>query len=270
MQEDVIQPSSEIEIGPYGMTCRMPKAATATSDLSATSSVILTDLASAKISSVADYESPRVRGEHLTSVTTFGQELLGMDDAHQRLDHLCSLMVSDIFHGQNAVVLQVEGRESHSPAQVLVEINLAGQTGYIPRTLLQAVGERLASVMTSNVDGQPDTIKLTVEALIQPMAGRTKPPIQPQPPIAGDRSSPPGPRPNHGDIHRRTVRTAGRIGPFARHEWSTRPPELDLYGHAKRTAGPDCRDHYPKDDADSRPAITSGRPYVLAGPASTT
>ena len=270
VQEDVIRPSNEIEIGPYGMTYRIPEAATATSDLSATTSVILTDAASAKINLVADYESPRVGVKHLTSVTTFGQELLGMDNAHQRLDHLCSLMVSDIFHGQNAVVLQVEGRESHSPAQVLAEINLAGQTGYIPQSLLQAVRERLAPGMASNVNGQPDAIGLTVEALIQPMAGRPKPPTRPQRPSAGDRSSPPGPRPNHRDIHRRAVRTTGRIGPFARHERSTRPPELDLYGRDRRPAGPDCRDHYPKDDTDSRPALASGRPHVLAGPASTT
>lgn len=128
-------------------------------------------------------EPAKVASEHLARLASFGDELIATEDPGQRLANLCSLMVSEQFHGHAALALRLERGIDPSEPAVLSPLQqrpgVVAMVSHISRTLLRAVLHEGEAMMATNANSPADAgaafgpgveaIELSIGADVTPM-----------------------------------------------------------------------------------------------------
>jgi pSer/pThr/pTyr-binding forkhead associated (FHA) protein len=158
--EAVVKPGDLIQLGDYALTLTPPPEGSGQGSGApvppevANVKVPVVEGEAGRISTLPATETPRLSAAHLSSLSQFGQELLGQEDHTQRLAMLCKLMVQPSFHGRAALVLRAS-KESFTepPKPICTPAAAAGYeqwSPYISRTLLRTMLARNEPALASN------------------------------------------------------------------------------------------------------------------------
>jgi phosphoserine phosphatase RsbU/P len=101
---------------------------------------------------VVDLEPPRIAASHLRSLLDHSRLLLAMADPQQRIESLCELIVRPDFLGTMAIAIRIgDGRISHLSPPMRPQRSPAQGRPYISGRVIDALREKRASVLASNV-----------------------------------------------------------------------------------------------------------------------
>ena len=153
--EHLLKPGDIVQVGEFSLTFANVQES---SPLLAHSAARISfgDAGSGKIAGLRDFagDPPRLGATHLSILSDFGQELLGLTEPDQRLAALCGLMVRPEFHGRTAMALRAsKDAASEAPRALCAPQSAAGERGrepYISRSLLRTMLRRNEPVLASN------------------------------------------------------------------------------------------------------------------------
>jgi sigma-B regulation protein RsbU (phosphoserine phosphatase) len=157
--ESVVKPGDLIEVGEFSLTfsnpeeTRNPTPAPIPQTTQAVN-VPLVDGHAGKISTLREFETPRLSATHLSTLSEFGQQLVNIEEHGQRLSALCKLMVRPEFRGRSALILRASKEAFNDPPKPLCTPESAESykdwSPYISRTLLRTLLARNEPVLASN------------------------------------------------------------------------------------------------------------------------
>jgi phosphoserine phosphatase RsbU/P len=147
--ERLLSPGDVIAVGDYKLAfVTAPRAAVP----DALDYALVDDDNPTAIRRVVDLEPPRIAASHLRSLLDHSRHLLTVADAQQRIESLCELIVRPDFLGTMAIAIRVgDGRISHLSAPMRAQRFPAQGRPYISGRVIDALREKRASVLASNV-----------------------------------------------------------------------------------------------------------------------
>lgn len=187
VQEHLLEPTDILQVEDFTLQPRGLGSTTRKRRLGdTTGSVTMGDDNLPNITSLQDIETPKVSASHISVLSKFADELLTIEDATQRLERLCQLMVSEPMHGKSAVVLRISrnpGNTASDAQNVICGPHSSrnwkrGELPYVSRTLLHSARLSNAPVVASNVASDTGVVALslagsvmTVAAIACPLSG---------------------------------------------------------------------------------------------------
>jgi serine phosphatase RsbU (regulator of sigma subunit)/pSer/pThr/pTyr-binding forkhead associated (FHA) protein len=156
--EQLLKSGDLIQVGEFSITLA---SAEETAPVESSSTVIVpsTEPTTGRITSLRDFETPRLAATHLSTLSEFGQRLLSIESVADRLNALCALMVHSEFHGRSAIVLRASKESFTEPPKPLCNPQTApgeqSNSSYISRTLLRTMLARNEPVLASNAPHGP-------------------------------------------------------------------------------------------------------------------
>ncbi len=159
--ESVVKPGDLIQLGEFALTLSPVEDSNA-EPLPPTGSTIQTNLSVVdgqvgRITSLKDFDIPRLSATHLSTLSEFGQQLVAAEDPAARFSALCKLMVSPEFRGRSALVLRASKESLTEPPKSLCPAEAAEKykdwQPYVSRTVLRTVVARNEPVLAGNTAG---------------------------------------------------------------------------------------------------------------------
>lgn len=176
-EEHLIEPGDTIQIEQFTITLNLDGPARQRPRTGRSSiGVTLSDMDSANVARLADFESPKIDASHLTMLTEFAGNLLSTEDPDARLEALCKLMVGKEFSGNAAMALRISLTDEKAEPEVIRDPIHAknwrsDEQPYISRTMLRNVRESNAPVIASNVSaGGKDVVEISLASNVVEMA----------------------------------------------------------------------------------------------------
>ncbi|HUO09200.1 MAG TPA: SpoIIE family protein phosphatase [Phycisphaerae bacterium] len=159
--ESVVKPGDLIQLGEFLLTLSAADETKADAPppqaAGVEASVSVVDGQVGRITSLKDFEIPRLSAAHLSTLSEFGQQLVAIDDAGARLSALCRLMVSAEFRGRSALVLRASKENLTEPPKPLCAVEATEKykdwQPYVSRTVLRTVVARNEPVLAGNTAG---------------------------------------------------------------------------------------------------------------------
>lgn len=152
--EHMLKPGDHVQIGEFSLSLATLQEEPAPAPSEQTTQVNMQDAETGRISSMRDFETPRLAATHLSTLSEFGQQLLAIEEPAQRLVALCKLMVQPEFHGRSALILRASKESFTEAPKPLCEAALAAGdediTPYISKTLVRTLLARNEPVLASN------------------------------------------------------------------------------------------------------------------------
>jgi sigma-B regulation protein RsbU (phosphoserine phosphatase) len=149
--ELLLKPGDLIQLGEFSLTLSALSEPPHFQPTSSTLSIVDND--HGHLSSLGDFEPPRLAATHLSLLSDFGQQLLTLDDPAQRLLALCRLMVRPEFRGTAALALRASKDSLADPPKPLCEPQSppdAQTAPYISKTLIRTLLARNEPILASN------------------------------------------------------------------------------------------------------------------------
>jgi pSer/pThr/pTyr-binding forkhead associated (FHA) protein len=165
--ESVVKPGDLIQLGEFALTLSAleetrPVAEPAPRDTTLQANVSVVDGQVGRITSLKEFDTPRLSATHLSTLSEFGQQLMGIEDPAGRLSALCKLMVSAEFRGKSAVALRASKELLNEPPKPLCGVEAGGgqkdAQPYVSRTLLRTVLARNEPVLAGNSGNSRGTL----------------------------------------------------------------------------------------------------------------
>jgi phosphoserine phosphatase RsbU/P len=163
--ETVVKPGDLIQLGEFALTLspledsRAEPPAPASTTMNANLSMV--DGQVGRITSLKDFDTPRLSATHLSTLSEFGQQLVATEDPAARLSALCKLMVSPEFRGRSALVLRASKENLTDPPKPLCPAEANDKykdwQPYVSRTVLRTVVARNEPVLAGNTGGSRGT-----------------------------------------------------------------------------------------------------------------
>jgi hypothetical protein len=158
ISEHMLKPGDVAQLGEFLLTLsasgELPALEPATMGMGADARIGITDADAGRISSLRDFDVPRLSATHLSILSEFGQQLLTLLSPAERMTAMCSLMVRKEFHGRSAMVLRASKESFTEPPKPLCAPQSApgdkNLSPYISRTLLRTMLARNEAVLASN------------------------------------------------------------------------------------------------------------------------
>ncbi len=159
--ESVIKPGDLIQVGEFALTLSPAEDAHANPPTPAgntpQASLSVVDGQVGRITSLKDFEIPRLSATHLSTLSEFGQQLVATEDPTARFSALCKLMVSSEFHGRSALILRASKENLTEAPKPLCPAQAAEKykdwQPYVSRTVLRTVVARNEPVLAGNTAG---------------------------------------------------------------------------------------------------------------------
>jgi sigma-B regulation protein RsbU (phosphoserine phosphatase) len=170
--ERTIAAGDRVEIGGFTLHIRRPNIPPTAAGQETTQTVPVSDGESSAIVPLAQMKAPMVAASHLSMLLAFGQSLLEIEDARQRLDAVCRLMVGGEFGGRWAAAMRVQ-KETATPhflCEPAIRMDRPGGVPHVSKGLLRAVCKRGEPVMASNQAAGPVDVQLSVAAEVMAMS----------------------------------------------------------------------------------------------------
>jgi phosphoserine phosphatase RsbU/P len=161
--ESLVKPGDLIQIGDFSLALMSQEdsPSAAPTPITAAASKVRMPVVeghAGKISTLQEFESPRLNAAHLSILSDFGQQLLSLEEPDERRRSLCKLMVRPEFHARSAVALRASKESLTEPPKPLCPPQAAAGyeewSPYISRTLLRAMLVRNEPAMASNSAGR--------------------------------------------------------------------------------------------------------------------
>jgi sigma-B regulation protein RsbU (phosphoserine phosphatase) len=165
--ESVLRNGDTVGMGAFALRFFQPPAAAGETTASdPQNSVLISSAQSGPIASLAEGAVPKVAASHLSSLIAFGRQLVGVQDAGERLRGLCRLMVGDEFGGWSAMVIRLCMDRPADPPRVICGPEARPEhrawKPYVSGTLLQAVRQRRELLLASNAAEAPVDVQLSL------------------------------------------------------------------------------------------------------------
>jgi sigma-B regulation protein RsbU (phosphoserine phosphatase) len=158
--ESVVKPGDLIQLGEFAITLSpteetRPESPAGNTTLQSNLSVV--DGQVGRITSLKDFEIPRLSATHLSTLSEFGQQLVATEDPTARFSALCKLMVSSEFRGRSALVLRASKESLTEAPKPMCPAEAADKykdwQPYVSRTVLRTVVARNEPVLAGNTAG---------------------------------------------------------------------------------------------------------------------
>ena len=172
VSERTIAAGDRIEIGGFTLHIRRLDLSPTAAGCETTQSVLVSDGESSAIVPLAQMKAPMVAASHLSMLLAFGQSLLEIEDARQRLEAVCQLMVGGEFGGRWAAAMRVQKKNAtpHFLCEPALRMDRPGAPPHVSKGLLRAVCKRGEPVMASNQAAGPVDVKLSIAADVMAMS----------------------------------------------------------------------------------------------------
>jgi phosphoserine phosphatase RsbU/P len=168
VNESVVKPGDLIQVGEFSLTLFATEdtrastpAPLAPNSSTTTLNMPVVDAPAGKISTLREFEPPRLSATHLSILSEFGQALLSIEDHNQRVIALCKLMVRSELHGRSAVVLRASKEVLNEPPKPLCNPECGAEfqnwSPYISRSLLRTLLARNEPILASNTGSHAPT-----------------------------------------------------------------------------------------------------------------
>ncbi|WP_242515878.1 SpoIIE family protein phosphatase [Sorangium cellulosum] len=166
INEKVLKPGDRIGIGDYllefQLTARAPRVPIDPGGLH------FEEDKPTAIRKLGELDPPRIAAKHLFTLMDLSRRLLSIEDATDRFDALCQLMVREDFHGSMALALRLRQNGAltilsgpHRPFQSLRREDSVAPP-YISRRVLAAVQDTREPVLAGNLVSDSATVELTM------------------------------------------------------------------------------------------------------------
>lgn len=153
IKEHLLKPGDLVQVGEFSLKLSSSVENPA-EPAASTAGVTMSDEGGGRIAALKDFEPPRLGAAHLSILSEFGQELMGLENPGQRLSALCRLMVRAEFHGRSALALRASKESFTEAAKPLCDPQAAPGnetlSPYISRTLVRTLLARNEPVLASN------------------------------------------------------------------------------------------------------------------------
>jgi serine phosphatase RsbU (regulator of sigma subunit)/pSer/pThr/pTyr-binding forkhead associated (FHA) protein len=172
VQERLLRPMDRIDCGDYRLVF-VTTSAPETPKRAAPSLEETLDGTAAPswLRTLRDIDPPQVSATQLGTLMAFSRKLLGLEDAGERMQALCELLVSSDFHGRQALVARVvEGEPTRVVAGPTRPAGTGEEAPYVSRSVLKRVVDTKQAVLGSNLPQTGTDVELTMSAEIAPIS----------------------------------------------------------------------------------------------------
>lgn len=154
VSEHLLKPGDQVQVGEFSMSLAAVEDSRPGYEPTTATKVPVVETETGRIASLRDFDTPRLAATHLSILSEFGQQLLGIDDPARRLAALCKLMVRPEFHGRSALALRASKESfTDAPKPLCDPQSAPGDetlSPYISKTLLRTLLARNEPVLASN------------------------------------------------------------------------------------------------------------------------
>ncbi|NUP08985.1 MAG: SpoIIE family protein phosphatase [Polyangiaceae bacterium] len=171
VRERVLRPGDRIAVGDYRLRFNVGSLPDVKIGAPSIEDTLDGSAAPSWMRTLRDVEPPQISATHLSTLMALSRRLLGMENAQERLEALCELLVSNDFHATVALVVRVRAGD---PTRILAgpkrPPHIPEEQPYVSRTVLRQVGLTNEAVLGTNLPHVNPGLELTLSADVSPIA----------------------------------------------------------------------------------------------------
>ncbi|MFO0551778.1 MAG: SpoIIE family protein phosphatase [Polyangiaceae bacterium] len=172
--ERVLRPSDRIGIGDFRLRFNvgtLPEARNSRISAPALEDTLDGTGSPSWVRTLRDVEPPQISATQLSTLMGFSRRMLSLENAQERLDAICELVVSPDFHGSVALVVRMRpGEPSRVVAGPKRPPHLPDEPPYVSRSVLKQALETQEAVLGTNLPQVNPGLELTLSAEVVPLA----------------------------------------------------------------------------------------------------